>query len=109
MASHSHAIRPGPRAIAIAGCRVAVLLILAAAVLWIVNPPMPYERLRFCQTPRDAITTLWDKTGLGEPLDEQCAVRVGPRTVAAGMALGGLATLVVLGIPVWLTRRRSTR
>jgi hypothetical protein len=92
MASHSHAIRPGPRAIAIAGCRVAVLLILAAAVLWIVNPPMPY-----------------DKTGLGEPLDEQCAVRVGPRTVAAGMALGGLATLVVLGIPVWLTRRRSTR
>lgn len=102
MATEARGIRSNPRTIAVAGCRVAALVVLAAAILWIVNPRMPYERDRFCATPIDAVTTLWDKTYLGAPLDERCVVRFGPRTAAAVAAAGGAVALLVLGIPFWL-------
>ncbi|MEO8230190.1 MAG: hypothetical protein ABI628_10570 [Chloroflexota bacterium] len=99
---------------AVAGCRVAALAVLAAAILWVANPAslwvadprMPYDRARFCQISIDAVTTLWDTSYLRAPSDERCAVRVGPRTVAAVVATGEAAALLVLGIPFWLPWRR---
>jgi hypothetical protein len=89
------------------GCWVAILLVLAAAILWIVKPPMQPDLLGFCRQPIDAIYTIWDKSWLRAPMDERCVVRVGPRTVAVAIALIGLIALAILAVPAWLTRRRS--
>lgn len=94
------------RILAIVGCGIAALLIVAAVALWVIDAPKAYFNNRFCAEGIEAVYTIWDKRYLNSPLDERCEPIVGPRTVAAGMALGGVAGLLVLGIPLLLTRRR---
>lgn len=95
------------RSLAIAGCGIALILVVAAVALWVIDPPMPMDTHRFCAQPIDAITTLWDRSRLGGPWDERCAVEVGPRTVAAGMTLIGLVALLILTALAGVTRPRA--
>ncbi len=95
------------RTIAITGCRVAAMLIVAAVALWIINAPRTYFNDRFCAEGSRRSTQLWNRSYLRAPADERCDVVVGPRTVAAGMAAGGVVAMAVFSIPLWLPRRRS--
>lgn len=59
--------RSVPRTIAVIGCGIAALLIVAAVALWVIDKPRHYFTDRFCADGIEAVYTVFNKSYLNAP------------------------------------------